>query len=81
MTENEIATIVVDLCFKIHKRYGSGLLESFYETVLVHDLRKAGLKVERQKWIHIMHDDLLVKNAFRAQRLARIFSTHCRRDG
>ena len=36
MTENEIAKIVVDAAFQIHKRLGPGLLESVYEVVLTH---------------------------------------------
>ena len=38
MTENELARIAVDLCFKIHKKLGPGLLESVYEEVLCFEL-------------------------------------------
>jgi GxxExxY protein len=38
MTENELAKIVVDLCLKIHKKLGPGLLESVYEEVLCFEL-------------------------------------------
>ena len=31
MTENEIAKIVVDAAFHVHKKLGPGLLESVYE--------------------------------------------------
>ena len=31
MTENECATIAVDICYKIHSTLGPGLLESVYE--------------------------------------------------
>jgi len=34
MTENEIATIIVDAALKIHKRLGPGLLKSVYGTTL-----------------------------------------------
>ena len=34
MTENEIAKIIVDAAYHVHKRLGSGLLESVYEIVL-----------------------------------------------
>ena len=34
LTENEIAKIVVDSAFQIHKRLGPGLLKSVYEIVL-----------------------------------------------
>ena len=48
MTENEIAKEIVDAAFQIHKRLGPGLLESVYEIVLAHELKKRGLKVKRQ---------------------------------
>ncbi|MGO9586918.1 MAG: GxxExxY protein, partial [Limisphaerales bacterium] len=39
MTENEIATQIVDAAFKIHTKLGPGLLESVYEVVLAHELK------------------------------------------
>ena len=44
MTENEIATQVVDAAYHVHKRLGPGLLESVYEIVLAYELRKRGLR-------------------------------------
>ena len=38
MTENQVAGIVVDACFKIHTVLGPGLLESVYESVLSYEL-------------------------------------------
>ena len=40
MTENEISREVVDVAFKIHTAYGPGLLESVYETIMSHELKK-----------------------------------------
>ncbi|HZI61876.1 MAG TPA: GxxExxY protein [Pyrinomonadaceae bacterium] len=34
MTENEIATVVVDAALKIHRTLGPGLLESVYQAIL-----------------------------------------------
>ncbi len=48
MTENEIAKIVVDAAFSIHKNFGPGLHETVYEVCLLHEIKKRGLKVERQ---------------------------------
>jgi len=48
MTENEIARIIVDTAYHIHKALGPGLLESAYENALAYDLRQKGLKVEQQ---------------------------------
>ena len=33
LTENEIAKLIVDICFKIHYKYGPGLFESVYEEI------------------------------------------------
>jgi len=66
MTENEVAKIVVDAAYQIHVKMGPGLLESVYETVLEHELRKRGLHVNRQVPVSIVYDELVVSDAFRA---------------
>lgn len=66
MTENEIATIVVDTAFKIHTGLGPGLLESVYEAIMVHELTKRGLQVERQVPIAVIWDGLVFEEGFRA---------------
>jgi GxxExxY protein len=48
MTENEVATVVVDACFTIHMDLGCGLMESVYERVLVYELATRGLSVQCQ---------------------------------
>ena len=40
---------IVDAAFKVHTTLGPGLLESVYETCMEYELRKRGLRVERQK--------------------------------
>lgn len=47
-TENEIAKIVVDTAFHLHKTVGPGLLESAYEQALKYDLEERGLEVKSQ---------------------------------
>ena len=66
MTENEIAKIIVDVAFQIHKRLGPGLLESVYETLLSYELKKRGLKVERQVPVAIVFDGIRFDEGFRA---------------
>jgi hypothetical protein len=65
MDENELAKIVVDLGFKIYKKLGAGLFENVYEECLFHDIKKFGLKVEKQKSLPIIYDDLIIENAFK----------------
>ena len=58
MTENEIARQIVDAAYKIHTKFGPGLLESAYEALLIYELRKRGLRVEAQKPIPIIYEDV-----------------------
>lgn len=66
MTENEIAAVVIELCFQIHRKWGPGLLESVYEAVLVHHLRRLGFFVEQQKPIPFEEDGVRLEIGFRA---------------
>lgn len=43
--KNEIARIVVDVCYQIHRKLGPGLLESVYVVLLLHELLNEGLQV------------------------------------
>ena len=65
MTENEISKQVVDAAYTIHVALGPGLLESVYETVMCHELRKRGLKVERQVAVPVVYDGLQFEEGFR----------------
>jgi len=66
MTENEIAKIIVDAAFHLHKRLGPGLLETVYEVVLAKMLQIRGLKVERQVRVAIVFDGIKFDEGFRA---------------
>ena len=66
MNENELATIVVDLCLKIHRILGPGLLESVYEEVLCYELKKLGIKFSRQKVVSVVYEDVKMDVGFRA---------------
>jgi GxxExxY protein len=69
MTENEIAKKVLDAAFLVHTKLGPGLLESVYELVLAHELKKAGRFVERQKPMPITYDGLVFEEGYRADLL------------
>lgn len=53
-----VATLVVDAAFKVHSTLGPGLLESVYETCLVHELKGRGLTVQRQISFPVVYDNL-----------------------
>ena len=73
MRENEVARIVVDVAFQIHNRLGPGLLESVYEAVMLHELRKRSMQVESQVPIPVEWDDLKLEVGFRADLIVE----HC----
>lgn len=65
MHENQIACEVVDACYKVHTTLGPGLLESAYEVVLVHELKKRGLSVACQTCLPIFYDGIELEAGFR----------------
>jgi len=66
MDENEISAVILDRALDIHRKVGPGLLESVYETVLVHELRRVGLALERQVSLPLIWHDVKIDIAFRA---------------
>ena len=62
----ELAAIAINCGLKLHKDVGPGLLESAYQQMFAHLLRKEGLLVEEQVPIKIHYDGLLIQQAFRA---------------
>lgn len=65
MTENEIASIVFESALKVHKRLGPGLLESAYEECLFYELKKTNLKVEKQKALPLIYDEVRLDIGYR----------------
>ena len=65
MTENEIATIVVDAAFKIHNALGPGLFESVYEAALDFELQKRGLQVAQQVGLPVHYEGVRLELGFR----------------
>jgi hypothetical protein len=61
MTENEIATVVVDAATLVHRTLeGPGLLETVYEEALAFELESRGLPVVRQKPVPLMYKGRLL---------------------
>jgi len=66
INENEISKIIVNTAYQIHTQLGPGLLESVYEEILYFELNKQGLKVERQKAIPVIWNEIKMELGFRA---------------
>jgi GxxExxY protein len=60
-----IARIVVDAIYKVHSNLGPGLLESVYSICLAHELRKRGLKVDREVKLPILYDGVRLESGLR----------------
>jgi len=46
MHENDVSYLIRKAAFEIHSTLGPGMLESVYETLLAHGLKKEGLDVK-----------------------------------
>lgn len=64
-TENEIATVILDAAFKIHRTLGPGLLESVYQATLDFELQKRGLRVLQQVGLPVYYEDIKLELGFR----------------
>jgi len=62
----ELARIVVDCGYQLHRALGPGLLESAYELLFCAELKARGLNIECQLPVPIEHRGILIENAFRA---------------
>jgi GxxExxY protein len=65
MNTESVARIVVHEAFDLHRRFGPGLLEGAYETLLEIRLLGKGLRVERQRNFDIDFEGIVVPDAYR----------------
>lgn len=66
MTENEIATLLVNIFLSVHKELGPGLLESIYESAICYELDRTPYNYNRQKDIKVKYKDSILELGFRA---------------
>ncbi|MEN9488485.1 MAG: hypothetical protein RL494_750 [Bacteroidota bacterium] len=65
MTENDISRIVFESALKVHQALGPGLLESAYEECLFYELKKHNLKIEKQKALPLIYDEIKLDAGYR----------------
>jgi GxxExxY protein len=56
MNDDELGTLLIGCAIKVHRALGPGLLESVYETCLLHELTKTRLDVRRQVAVPFVYD-------------------------
>lgn len=65
MKVNEITGTVIDKAIKVHKKLGPGLLESVYKECLYYEMIEAGLKVEKEKALPVIYENVKLDCGFR----------------
>jgi GxxExxY protein len=65
MHENELSEIIIGSAIKVHKALGPGLLESAYEECLNYELKKSGLKVDKQKALPLVYEEIKLDCGYR----------------
>ncbi len=56
---------IIGAAIEVHEHLGPGLLESSYESALVHELKIRGLQAQSQFPLSIKYKDLQIPNAYR----------------
>jgi GxxExxY protein len=69
MTENELATLILDAAFKVHTTLGPGLLERVYEEALAYELHTMGLSVRKQQPIPVTYREVRLDMGYRADHI------------
>ena len=65
MNENEIANKIIGTAIEVHKVLGPGLLESAYKECLSYKLEQLGLKIEKEKTMPLVFEDVRLECGYR----------------
>jgi GxxExxY protein len=56
---------IIGLAIEVHRQLGTGLLESAYQECLFYEIKKAGLKVEKEKSLPIIYKEIEINQGYR----------------
>jgi GxxExxY protein len=62
---NEISGEIIAAALKVHSAIGPGVLESVYQTCLLHELQQRGLNVASQVVLPVHYDNLKLDSGYR----------------
>jgi GxxExxY protein len=65
MNIEDVFKQILDCSFKVHTALGPGLLESSYEECLYYEIRQLGLKIEKQKPMPLIYNDVHLEIGYR----------------
>ena len=63
--ENQLSKDIIGCAIEVHKTLGPGLLESAYQTCLIHELRNKGLVVASEIPMPIIYKDIKLDHGYR----------------
>jgi len=69
MTREEIFKKILDCSFAVHSVLGPGLLESAYEECLHFELKRSGMKAEKQKALPLIYEQIRLDIGYRVDLL------------
>ena len=69
MEINDITGKILSAAYKVHSALGPGLLESSYQACLKYELHKEGLKVETEKPLPLIYEEVKLECGYRLDML------------
>jgi len=66
MSDEELASIIIEEAIHVHKSIGPGMLEKVYKTCLAYRLMKRGLLVEIEKPVPVFFEEIRMDCGYRA---------------
>lgn len=65
MTEDDTSRIIIGCAIEVHKNLGPGLLESAYQECLCYELKKKGLKIQKEKALPVVYKEIKLDQGYR----------------
>ncbi len=65
LNENELSSLIIGAAIKVHTALGPGLFEKAYQECLCYELQKLGLKVEKEKQMPLVYEDVILESGYR----------------
>lgn len=60
LPSHDLTGVIIGCAMAVHRALGPGFLESVYERALIHELRKSGLEVGRQRSMDVIYDGVVI---------------------
>lgn len=65
MIHQELTKTVIGCAIEVHRSLGPGLLESTYQTCLMHELQETGVRASEEVYLPVMYKGLELQSGYR----------------